>query len=84
MINSFPRRVQLRNGRRGIIHGTVTFGQDDDTCMLCGSHEEAGLELWLWSGRWSYRDTDHPLDIVTVFTPGGKAMAINNAPAPAP
>lgn len=83
-MNTYPRQVRLRNGRMARVDGLVKLGPEGaEQAFLQGSHADCGVELWKGCGRWSYRDADHPLDIVTMFTPGGVGMAINNAEASA-
>ena len=83
-MNTYPRQVRLRNGHSARVDGLVKLGPEGaEQAFLQGSHTGAAVELWKGCGRWSYRDADHPLDIVTMFTPGGEAVAINNAEASA-
>lgn len=83
-MNTYPRQVRLRDGSFARVNGAVQIGPNDQLeTMLQGSRQGCAVELWKGCGRWSWRDADHPLDIVTMFTPEGAAVAINNAEASA-
>jgi hypothetical protein len=77
-VKHFPRQVFLRNGEAATLTGMVPV---EGALMVQGiRHRTAAPDLWLASGKWTYREEDHPFDVVTIVTPQGEAVALNAIP----
>jgi len=65
--------VFLRGGQAAHVTGRVTGPWP---FALIGRMADGDrLELWQENGRWRDDGAEHPLDIVSVVTPGGAVMA---------
>lgn len=77
---TFPKLVFLRDGSAATINGMIRTGEADQSLMIHGDHTRDGsFDLWLPTGRWSYRPCDHPLDIVSLVVSEGKKVEFNQA-----
>ncbi len=68
-----PTPVFLRCGKAAHVTGRVTSPWP--FALIGRTVEESRLELWQENGRWRDDGTDHPLDIISLVTPGGMLVA---------
>lgn len=69
--------VILRNGEAATVTGRCNVW--DFRLQGFRNKTPNDLELWTNEGRWFGPSTEHALDIITVITPEGQAVAVEGA-----